>query len=100
MDFSYDQNNRQLILNTLILNTFTNLVLRDFFNDEYNDFIINIAKFKYDRPKEPKTFNFKFDVRSYVLLENEFLKNIRLLIIEKLNLSNPKYSKHKKMEEF
>ena len=91
MDFNASQCNTQLILNTSILNTFTNLLLREFFNVDYNDFIVMLLKLHNITPKKPSDFNFKFEENSYVLLKNEFLRNIRLLIIEKLNLSNPKF---------
>ena len=90
MDFNASQSNEQLILNTSILNTFTNLLLREFFNVDYNDFIVCLLKLHNINPKKPKDFNFKFEENSYVLSKNEFLRNIRLLIIEKLILSNTK----------
>ena len=66
-------------------------MLREFFNEDYNDYLVQLLATNQMDVKEPYQLDVQYDEKSYILLKNEDLKNLRLLLIDKLNCSNPKF---------
>ena len=91
MSFKLEQEVDELKWNTLTLQLLNNLLLINFFDEDYNKFISNKLEQQNIERKRPKWIIVQSREQSHVLLKDKKLKALRKLIIAKLRESNPKY---------